>query len=115
MFAKLLQTSGYDSREAQYLIEGFTTGFDLEYQGPWNRQDTVHNLPFRDGVGNDRGVWQKMRREVEAGRFAGPYSQIPFKNYVQSPVGLVPKSNGQTRLIFHLSYDFKGSYRSVNH
>ena len=29
-------------------------------------------------------------------------------------MGLVPKSNGKTRLIFHLSYDFGGTNKSVN-
>ena len=27
---------------------------------------------------------------------------------MQSPIGLVPKANRETRLIFHLSYDFPG-------
>ena len=40
--------------------------------------------------------------------------KIPFENYVQSPIGLVPKANGDTRLIFHLSYDFKSGNNSVN-
>ena len=35
---------------------------------------------------------------------------------MQSPIGLVPKAGGQTRLIFHLSYDFKSlGFKSVNH
>ena len=41
---------------------------------------------------------------------AGPYDEIPFENYIQSPIGLVPKvsedKQNQTRLIFHLSYNF---------
>ena len=45
-------------------------------------------------------------KEVKAGRIAGPFDQIPFKNYIQSPVGLVPKAGGKTRMIFHLSYEF---------
>ena len=39
-------------------------------------------------------------------------------NYIQSPIGLVPKSGGQTRLIFHLSYNFSDNLAldgSVNH
>ena len=45
--------------------------------------------------------------EVKLGRYAGPYRTIPYDSYIQSPIGLVPKGNGsQTRLIFHLSYDF---------
>ena len=42
--------------------------------------------------------------EVRAKRYAGPYSQVPFNHYIQSPVGLVPKQSGKPRLIFHLSY-----------
>ena len=56
--------------------------------------------------------------EVKARRYAGLFKkqQLPFKNYVQSPIGLVPKAGGKTRLIFHLSFDFgmKEEQRSVN-
>ena len=39
---------------------------------------------------------------------------IPFDNYIQSPIGLVPKDEGKdTRLIFHLSYPC-GKGTSVN-
>ena len=54
-------------------------------------------------------------KEVKLKRVMGPYSKVPFKNYIQSPIGLVPKAGGQTRLIFHLSYDFGPNERSVNH
>ena len=54
--------------------------------------------------------------EVKVGCFAGPYKTIPYKNcFVQSPIGLVPKSGGKTRLIFHLSYDFPNGNKSINH
>ena len=44
-------------------------------------------------------------KAVKLKRFAGPYESIPFDYYIQSPVGLVPKGiEGDTRLIFHLSY-----------
>ena len=40
-------------------------------------------------------------KEVKKHRFAGPFEVPPTKYYVQSPLGLVPKSGGQkTRLIF---------------
>ena len=48
-------------------------------------------------------------KEVQLKRYAGPFDKIPFENYVQSPIGLVPKAGNQTRLIFHLSYQFKKS------
>ena len=40
---------------------------------------------------------------------------VKFKNFIQSPIGLVPKSGGKTRLIFHLSYNFPDSHYSINH
>ena len=47
-------------------------------------------------------------KEVKEKRYAGPFEEVPFKNFIQSPVGLVPKK-GKTkmRLIFHLSYGFE--------
>ena len=51
-------------------------------------------------------MWEKIMKEVKDSRVAGLYDTVPFDNYIQSPVGLVPKSGGKTRLIFHLSYDF---------
>ena len=52
-------------------------------------------------------------KEVELGRYAGPYEKPPFESFVQSPIGVVPKDKGlKTRLIFHLSYPRSGD--SVN-
>ena len=52
--------------------------------------------------------------EVRAGRYAGPFKEVPFNCFAQSPIGLVPKNQTKFRMIFHLSYDF-GSFKSVNH
>ena len=61
-------------------------------------------------------------KEVKLKCVAGPFEKIPFTNFIQSPIGLVPKAGSeQTRLIIHLSYDFKDknnpkdSLGSVNH
>ena len=57
-------------------------------------------------------------KEVKQKRVAGPFDCVPFSNYIQSPIGLVPKAGGdghETRLIFHLSYDCrKDGNKSVN-
>ena len=47
-------------------------------------------------------------------RYASPYESIPFKEYIQSLIRLVPKAGGKTRQIFHLSYNFKNGNKSVN-
>ena len=109
---KLLIQSSYDKEESQFLLQGFRNGFDLGYEGPMNRMDTSNNLPFH--VGDQQQLWDKMIKEVKLDRFAGPFKSIPFDHYIQSPIGLVPKANQQTCLIFHLSYDFKGGGKSVN-
>ena len=46
-----------------------------------------------------------------------PKQNFTFKKYIQSPIGLVPKSGNKTRLIFHLSYDFglEVQHRSLNY
>ena len=53
-------------------------------------------------------------REVGEGHFAGPFQQTPFDNFVQSPIGLVPKDGNKTCLIFHLSYDFQSGNSFIN-
>ena len=30
-------------------------------------------------------------KEVKAGRIVGPYDDIPFDNYIQSPIGSSPR------------------------
>ena len=54
-------------------------------------------------------------KEVNLGRYAGPFEDPPFEHFIQSPIGLVPKDGGKnTRLIFHLSYPRDGGNSSVN-
>ena len=105
-FAELLKNSNYDRAESVFLIDGFTNGFDIGYKGPKIRQSRAKNIPFT--VGDKFDLWRKIMKEVKAGRYAGPFNDIPFENYIQSPIGLVPKAGNKTRLIFHLSYQFPG-------
>ena len=103
-FVAMLKASNYEASEVEFLEQGFTHGFDIGYEGPQERCSESENLPFT--VGDESILWSKIMKEVQLGRVAGPFDKIPFDNYIQSPVGLVPKVGNQTRLIFHLSYDF---------
>ena len=86
------------------MIDGFTNGFSIGYEGPEVIKILSPNLKFRE-VGNSTILWNKVMKEVKEQRYAGPFEKIPFSNYIQSPIGLVPKDGGKdTRLIFHLSY-----------
>ena len=54
-------------------------------------------------------------KEVRLKRYTGSFKDPPFKDFIQSPIGLVPKDNGKnTRLIFHLSYPRDKLGTSIN-
>ena len=111
---KLLVETNYDEEKRRYLIDGFTKGFDIGNRGPVNRQNKSKNIPIR--VGSKADMWSKIMKEVKANHYAGPFKEVPFENYMQSPIGLVPKAGNQkTRLIFHLSYDFSEDRKSLNY
>ena len=97
------------------MLAGFKKGFSLGYQGPWECRDNAAIIPLNKEDGDEIDLWEKMAKEVKANRFAGPFDKIPYDCYVQLPVGLVPKARGQSHLIFHLSYNFKGGGLSINH
>ena len=107
----------YDYDKRCKLVNGFREGFDLGYRGPPDRIAEADNLPFH--VGDKVHMWNKVMKEVKLGHYAGPFSKddLPYQSYIQSPIGLVPKSGGKTRLIFHLSYNFdkQAESGSVNH
>ena len=113
-----LELSDYKAEKSRILIQGFTEGFEIGYRGPEIRQDTADNIPLKD-IGTPVTLWNKVMKEVKLGRFAGPFKEIPYNNYIQSPIGLVPKVGGKTHLIFHLSYNFDkngdSSKCSLNH
>ena len=87
-------------------MNGFRQGFNIHYEGPSARQHRSSNIPIR--VGSPHDMWEKLMKEVDMGRIAGPFEEIPMSYFVQSPIGLVPKANNKTRLIFQLSYNFDG-------
>ena len=99
----LLTESKYEVSEVEFLVNGFKEGFDLGYRGPEIIKQQSKNL--RLTVGDEIELWNKVMKEVKENRYAGPFKNIPFEEYIQSPIGLVPKDGGKkTRLIFHLSH-----------
>ena len=76
----LLIKSEFDPAKRQFIITGFMNGFDIGYQGPMRRQDTSENIPLHLGTKVD--LWNKVMKEVKLGRYAGPFKDIPFDNYM---------------------------------
>ena len=112
MFKQLLIETGYNSNKVNYLYHGFSQGFSLEFKGNRDVVRYAPNLKIR--IGSNLELWNKVMKEVGAGRYAGPFEDVPYTKFIQSPIGLVPKDKGtKTRLIFHLSYPRVGG-TSVN-
>ena len=112
---ELLKEVGYDTDKTKYLVDGFRDGFSLGYDlvDTFKGKIQAPNLKLR--VGDETELWNKVMKEVQNLRYAGPFKEVPYDNYIQSPIGLVPKDNGKsTRLIFHLSYPRKPNSTSIN-
>ena len=107
-----LKQYDYNKKESEFLIDGFRNGFEIGYRG--NRLLQRKSLNLRLECSSPEILWSKMMKEVMLKQFAGPFEQSPFKHFIQSPVGLVPKGmdKSETRLIFHLSYPRGG--KSIN-
>ena len=98
----------------QILVNGLSQGFAIEYHSPTDVQQKSLNLKLNNPEVDKVTIWNKVMKEVQMKRYASPYEEIPFSNYIQSPIGLVPKDNGKdVKLLFHLSYP-KHSNKSIN-
>jgi hypothetical protein len=51
-----------------------------------------------------REVREKIFKEIDLGRVAGPFDYPPMPTFRVSPIFLVRKKNGDFRLIHNLSY-----------
>jgi hypothetical protein len=87
--------------EAIELIEGLKHGFPLQYSGT--------RLPFN--TKNLRSVYEKpdlvkanIKKEVSLDRVVGPFTFRPFPTLRVSPIEIVPKNDGDFRMIHHLSH-----------
>ena len=96
---------------APYIIEGFTFGFSISFEGP-DSPLTSNNSP--SVLQNPQIVTEKLEKELKLNRIAGPFKQIPFPNFKCSPLALRPKQQpGKYRLLHNLSYPY--DEHSVNH
>lgn len=88
-------------RDAEVLKSGFVHGFRLGFSGERVAMEAGN---LKSARLNSAILKQKIEKEVACGRFAGPFKVSPIENLRVSPVGLVPKADGDWRLITHLSY-----------
>ena len=93
--------TGYpDQVIANYLIDGFTNGFDIGFRGN-NSPGQYRNL--LSARNNPDPVTEAIRKELVRGHTSGPFLTPPFPNFHSSPLGAVPKKDGTHRIILDLS------------
>ncbi|XP_069120279.1 uncharacterized protein [Argopecten irradians] len=98
--ARALQ--GYDQGKASYLVNGFTEGFKFHFQGEPSHEFCNNLVSAKD---MPEIVDDKLAKEIQAGRIAGPFPNPPFSTFHLSPLGVVPKKeSNKFRLIHHLSF-----------
>jgi hypothetical protein len=99
--AKYLE--GYDATLANYLIDGFTNGFRLQYQG--DRSGKLSDNPNIITVKHSEVIDKKIAAELEANIIMGPFDSPPLPNFRSSPISVVPKKEPNSfRMIHNLSY-----------
>lgn len=97
----------YNEAEAGFLLDGFSNGFSMQYQGPRTSRFAKNLKSVRE---HPDIAEKKIVKEILEGRVAGPFLRPPFKDFIVSPIGIVPKkSKGEFRMIHHLSYPEGGS------
>ena len=92
-----------------FLIDGFKYGFHIFSVGQSRSSESPNLLSTRQWP---QVVDQKLAKELETHRLAGPFDTPSFPVFRVSPMGIVPKKTpGEFRLIHHLSYPMS---KSVN-
>ena len=82
------------------VVSGLKHGFRIGYKGP---RFPVQAPNLSSAFLHPVAVDQALKKEIQAGRIAGPFDAPPFTDLRCSGLGLVPKDGDSWRLIFHLS------------
>ena len=89
-----------DQNFVNFLLDGFTNGFSVGYQGPLTAGQCRNLLSARS---DPAAVTRAISKEVQRGHTAGPFHIMPFPLLHCSPLGAVPKKDGTYRIILDLS------------
>ncbi len=96
----LFLSSHPDQALTSSLLSSLRFGFRLGYSGSRSNSCSPN---LRSALEDPEAVDRALLKELAADRIAGPYLSPPLPNLRCSGLGLVPKGDGSSRLIFHLS------------
>ena len=95
------ELSSYPDPElADYLIQGFTYGFDIGYSG---KRFLLQSKNLHSALSNASAVTEAISKELSRGHVAGPFKKAPFENLHCSPLGAVLMEDGSYWFIIDLS------------
>ena len=95
---------GYQSVAKAKLVSGFTYGFHINSMSLSN---VVSHKNLKSARLLPHVVDSKVAKEVELGRYSGPYKVSPYESSIVSPLGVREKKTpGEYRLIHNLSYPY---------
>ncbi len=95
-----------NARLKHFLIQGFTSGFDIHFSGLITNTRRRNLLSARSSTSQ---VSKVILKETSLGHTQGPFLLPPFRPFHCSLPEAVPKSDGTTRLILDLSYQQEGA------
>ena len=108
MEALILLLDGYVDRD--FIIEGFSKGFFIYFDGEECDTMAQNNLSFKENL---KVGMEKINEEIQLGRIKGPFKEKPFDKFKISPLALREKSTpGTYRLLHNLSHPY--DLRAVN-
>jgi hypothetical protein len=94
----LLYNCNYDVVETEYLLDSFSKGFSFFCEKTSFQMDCKN---LKSALEKPDVISDKLCKELQANRIAGPFLDRPCKNVNVSPLGLCPKKEkGKFRLIF---------------
>ena len=95
-----MQVADYDVVKTNELVEGFSSGFLIHYNGPNQEVAAQSHISVAKKISV---VHAKLEKVLKMNRIAGPFEEPPLDNLRISPLGCVPKKE-QNSIIHDLSY-----------
>ena len=91
-----------DSNFVFYVLNGIQLGFRIGYLHQQNTGMVIANH-LSTALEKPQVIDNHLEKEIALGRMAGPFLTPPYEHMQASGLGVVPKKDGGSRIIYHLS------------
>ncbi len=105
----MLESIHYDEGKTKYLVQGFKQGFCIGHKGTLAKGNPKNHRI----VAQYPHVIAHKLKELCQGRIAGPFKTKPVKNFINNPLGLVPKTTESGDCLLELYPGVPSSYHMI--